>query len=497
MVFCIEEKEMKEILAESIPSYQKDRIFIAVRFLAEFTARAGGFVTFPLLARSIGSEGYGVQAQLGTINGILIPIAALGLGFTVVRVVAGRQSVVFISTRFLSSLLMVTVVSIGLAISVALLAQWLNDFFIKVSWATPVVRWSSLMIILTAWELTINDYYRARLRIVSYSLMQIFQTMVNIGGLVLVLLSGGGLLQVVWMWLAVKILFIWVAFGYFVAIGEIRLNVPLMSFREITDLLRFGWPIVVMGISACVMSIGDRAVIGYYLTSKQVGVYNAAYSLAGIFAAMGAPFWGPLYPLMAAHKNNNDLHALALSCRRYTNGYCFFSIPTLVGLTVLASPLLQLLGTEEFAIHPIMFGLIAMGLFSDQFSANVHYLVYLHNEPVFLRNIMVLSGVVNLVLNILTIPFWGIFGAALSTLVSYVFLDFLLFRRAVSYGYRINELYDFHSLKKYGFSAFVMALIIYFLMGYAQQSLILLIGLVGLGIVIYAFILLAMNLLRV
>lgn len=484
---------MNDFSVKSIPSLHKDRLLISIRFLAEFIARAGSFVTFPLLARSIGAEGYGVQAQLGTINGVLIPIAALGLGFAVVRVVAGRQNVAFVSTRFLSSLLMVTAVSAVLAAMVALLAPWLNALFIKVEWATRVVRWSALMIVLTAWELTLNDYYRARLRIVAYSLLQILQTMVNVGGLVLVLQSGGGLLEVIWVWLIVKLVFVILAFGYFVNTREIQLNVPLMPYREFRELLRFGWPIVLMGIGACVMSIGDRAVIGYYLTSRQVGIYNATYSLAGIFVALGAPFWGPLYPLMATHKKNNDRLALALSCRKYMNGYCFISIPALLGLTVLASPLLQALGSAEFAIHPLIFGLIALALFSDQFSASVHYIVYLHNEPVFMRNIVILSGIVNLILNILTIPLWGIFGAALSTLVAYALLDVLLFRRVISYGYRITALYDFRTLSKYTFSALVMAAIVYFLIWYPQQNLIKLVGMVGLGMVCYGFILLTVK----
>lgn len=468
---------------------QKDRLFIVIRFLAEFTSRAGSFVAFPLLVHFVGSEGYGVQAQLVTINGMLIPIAALGLGFTVVRVLAGRQTVAFISTRFFSSMLMVTVVSFVLAALVALAAPWLNDLFIKVEWATQVVRWSAWMIVLTAWELTLTDYYRARLRIVSYSLLQSFQAMANVLGLVLVLQSGGGLLQVIWAWLAVKLVFIFFSFGYFVATREIQLKASLMTFREIIELIRFSWPIVVMGISACVMSLGDRAIIGYYMTSKQVGIYNAAYSLAGIFTAIGAPFWGPLYPLMATYKNNNDWAALTLSCQKYTNGYCFISIPTLVGLTVLASPLLQTLGSGEFVIHPLIFGVIALGLFSDQFSANVYYLVYLHNEPVFMRNIMVLSGVINIILNIITIPFWGIFGAALSTLISYGLLDLLLFRRVISYGYRITELYDFHTLSKYIFSASVMAGIVYFLVRYVHHNFIMLLSVVGIGAACYGGIL--------
>jgi O-antigen/teichoic acid export membrane protein len=471
-------------------TFRRDRLFIAIRFLAEFIARAGSFVIFPILARSIGAEGYGVQAQLNTINGVLIPIATLGLGFAVVRVVAGHQNVDFVSARFFSSLLIVTIVSAALAALVALLAPWLNILFIKVEWATPVISWSSLMIVLSAWELMLNDYYRSRLRIIAYSLFQIFQILVSVGGIVLVLQSGGGLLEVIWVWLVAKFFFVLVAFGYFIGTGEIQFKVSLMPYRELKELIWFGWPLVVMGVSASIMSLGDRAVIGYYFNPKQVGVYNATYSLAGIFAAIGAPFWGPLYPIMATHKNNNDYSALALNCRKYMNGYCFISIPTFVGLTVLASPLLQVLGSAEFAIPPLLFGLIALGLFSDQFSASVHYLIYLHNEPIFIRNIVILSAMVNLILNILIVPLWGILGASLSTFFSYILLDILLFRRVVSYGYRITELYDFHTLSEYAFSALVMAVVVYLLMKYCRNNLIMLVGVVGLGVVCYGVILL-------
>jgi O-antigen/teichoic acid export membrane protein len=488
---------MKEVLAESIIFYKKDRIFIAVRFLAEFAARAGSFVTFPLLARFIGSEGYGVQAQLGAMNGVLIPVATLGLGFAVVRVVAGHQTNAYVSTRFFSTMLLVTVASSFLAGFITLVAPWVNVLFIKVEWATSVVRWSAWMIVLTAWELTLNDYYRARLRIISYSLLQIFQTMGNIGGLILVLQLGGGLLQVVWVWLAVKLVFLLCAFIYFIRLGEIRFQTSLLSRRELFELIWFGWPIVVMGISASIMSLGDRAVIGYYFNSKQVGIYNATYSLAGVFVAIGAPFWGPLYPIIATYKNNNDRAAIALSCRKYMNSYCLIGIPILVGLTILASPLLQVLGSSEFAINPFLFGVIALALFADQFSASTHYLVYLYNEPLFMRNIMVLSGIVNLLLNILTIPFWGILGAAISTLISYVLLDILIFRRVTSYGYRITELYDFRTLTKYAFSASIMAVVVYIFVDYTRQDLIRLFGWVGFGMVCYVGILLAVQELRV
>jgi O-antigen/teichoic acid export membrane protein len=200
---------------------------------------------------------------------------------------------------------------------------------------------------------------------------------------------------------------------------------------------------------------------------------------------------------MATHKNNNDSNALGLICRRYTNGYCLVSIPALLGMTVLASSLLQTLGTSEFAISPLLFGLIALGLFSDQFSASAHYLVYLHNEATFMRNIMVLSGILNLLLNILTIPFWGILGAAISTLLSYALLDFLLFRRVISYGYRIAELYDFRTLGKFALGAIGMTIAIYLMKGYAKPNLVVMVGIVGIGLICYGMILIAVKGFRV
>ena len=472
---------------------RKGRFFILFRFLAEFTARASSIITFPLLARCLGAEGYGIQAQIWTITGFLVPVATLGLGFSVVRMVAGNAGIHFVSTRFYSSLMMVVVVSSVLAGGVLFAAPVLNALVVKVDWAIPILRWSALMVVLTALELTLNDYYRARLRIVEYSLFQMFQTLINVLGLVLVLLWGGRLLEVVLLSIAVKAIFVLLVLGYFLTTREVEWPIRLMPWSELSKMVRFGIPIVIMGVSAWMMSLGDRAVIGYYLSAEKVGVYNAAYSLALILVALATPFWGPLYPVMALHKNKGDIAGLTAVCRKYTSGYLLIGIPALVGLTVLASPLLQALGSAEFAIHPITFGMISLGLFSDQFAVNAHYLVYLHDEPGFMRNIMILGGCVNLALNIVAIPFLGITGAAMATLLSYALIDVLLFRRIASYGYRLVDLYSFRLIGQYVLSAAIMGGVVYAVCRHVQQGITQLGALVFIGVICYGVVLLALN----
>ncbi len=468
-------------------------LFILFRFGAEFAARASTFITFPLLTTYLGTEGYGVQTQITTINNILVPVATLGLGFSVVRVVAGNTDAAYTSARFASTLLLSVGVSLALAAAVILAAPLLNALFVKVAWATTVIRWSALLIVVAAVERLLTDYYRARLRIMAYSVFQVAQTAAYVGGVVLVFSAGGGLLEVVQAMLLVKGATILLMALYFWRAGEIRLRTRLMPRAELAAMVQFGIPIVVMGISTWMLSLGDRTVIGYFMSASEVGVYGAAYTLAGLIGVLAMPFWGPLYPLMATYKNNGDVGGLAAVCRRYTSAYLLVGIPALFGLTILSSDLLRILGTAAFAVHPLLFGLIIVGLFSDQFAATTHYLVYLHNEPKFLRNITVLAGALNIGLNVALVPALGIWGAALTTCVTYVLLDVLLFRRVAAYGYHLTNLYDLRATGKYLLSAAAMSVIVGVAHSQGADDLPHLLALVALGAACYGIVLFTVN----
>jgi O-antigen/teichoic acid export membrane protein len=462
----------------------KNHIFIAIRFFAEFTSRASTLITFPLMARYLGTEGYGVNAQTNTIISFLIPIATLGLGFGIVRLIAGKQSIQSISSRFYSTIVVVSLVSSVLSLIIFFLAPFINQFFIKVEWATDIIRWSSPLIFLSALELAIKDYFRARLRIISYSAFQILQTITYVIGVTLILTKGGGLLQVIILWLCIKIIFNTVTLIYFVLVGEISVNVSFMPKEELLSLIRFGFPIVIAGIGTWVTNVGDRWVIGYFMTIKDVAVYNAAYTLAGIIPALASPFWNPLYPLMSSYYNDKNFQALFQASRKYSNGFCLIGIPAVTGLVLLANPLLVKFGSSDFSIHPLIFGFIILGLFIDQFSASLYYQIYLNNDPHFIQNSVLVTSGVNILLNLVSVPTLGILGAAASTFFSYMLLDFILLKRVMSFGIHINEIYDFQNISKYFFSTVIMSIGVLFIMRFYDSNLMMLVvaSVIGAGV---------------
>ncbi|MHC1783306.1 MAG: oligosaccharide flippase family protein [Anaerolineaceae bacterium] len=471
--------------SSTIKLLTKSNTYIIFRFLAEFTSRASSLITFPLMARYLGTEGYGVNTQTSVIISFLIPVATLGLGFGVVRIMAGNQTIRNVSARLYSTLITVIIASAFLSFLMFLSAPFLNKLFIKVDWATEIIRWSAPLILFTAVEMAIKDYYRARLRIISYSVMQSLQTVCYVSAVALVLTSGGGLLQVVWAWLGIKLGFNLICLFYLMIIKEIEPFPSFMPLQELLDILRFGFPIVVAGLGTWITSVGDRWVIGFFMNIRDVAIYNAAYTLAGVISAIASPFWNPLYPEMASSYNNNDMPALHRACRKYTNGFALIGIPSVAGLILLANPLLIKLGSSDFSIDTVTFALLILGLFSDQISANAHYLVYLHNEPKYMRNVSIISGLTNLVLNLTTIPFLGITGAALATFFSYLLLDFLLFRRVLSYGINITDVYDLTSLIKYAGASLVMVVVVSSFMYFYEMTFIMTLMMAGLGGFVY------------
>lgn len=471
-----------------------NQLNISARFLSELVVRASGLIVFPLMARGLGPEGYGVYSQLGVINGALIPLAMMGLGFSVVRLVSGKNDPVFVGVRFMTSLILVLGVSSCLAIGVALIAPVLNALFIKIDWADSVIRWSSALIVCSAVLLTLGEYFRARLQIVAQSLFQIAATVAGVVGVAIVLYIGGGVLTVVKVMLATQMIQIAVMFVYFSRSNGLSLRGQLMPRDELMEMVRFGGPIIVMDVGFWLFSMSDRLIIGYYLNMKDAGVYSAACALATIPAALAAPFWYTLYPLMAAHKNNVDQEKIMAVCRKYSRSYFVFGIPALLGLAVLAPDILFVLGSGKFEIHPAIFGIIALGLFSFQFGVIAHYLIGLHNEPHFLRNVILLCGMTNIGLNLILVPPLGIAGVALSTLVSYLLLDIMVFRRVISYGYRFTSLYDVGAIGKIAISTVPMAAAVYlFRVGFVGVSFMELFGAIFLGIAVYALSFFAVN----
>jgi O-antigen/teichoic acid export membrane protein len=111
-----------------------------------------------------------------------------------------------------------------------------------------------------------------------------------------------------------------------------------------------------------------------------------------------------------------------------------FSVPSAFGLWVLAKPIIAVLTTSEFvetgqSITPIVaFSIIFYG-FGEIFAL----MLLLYKKSVLYSIVGGLAAVINFGLNIVLIPIYGILGAAISTLIAYIFYFIFMYYQTTKY----------------------------------------------------------------
>ena len=138
--------------------------------------------------------------------------------------------------------------------------------------------------------------------------------------------------------------------------------------------------------------------------------------------------------------------------------YLLITIPACVGVSLLSKPLLYMLTTtiiadNGFMITPVVaLGAVFMGIYGI-----VNNIIILEKRTTILAHIWIAVAILNIVLNILAVPYIGIYGAGLSTLLCY----FFAFAVTLIYSKKYASLpFDYKSIFKIIVSSVIMGIFV-------------------------------------
>lgn len=218
------------------------------------------------------------------------------------------------------------------------------------------------------------------------------------------------------------------------------------------DMPHFTLPLALVGIFSWITSVGDRYVLGRFMDPATVGIYSMSY---GLVATPMLSAWGAvaqvLYPVLfgaAAKRSDSRLHALC--GLQLCIVVCLLLAMLVVHFAGEGLALVFLGHRFQKGVAPLLFwitaghGLLIMGMACDLFA--------MAGKKT--GRIMVaygISAIVNVVMNILLVPRFGMMGAAWATCATYgaylaVMLGFvlvpLLSPKADAVGTQIGETKD-------------------------------------------------------
>lgn len=180
--------------------------------------------------------------------------------------------------------------------------------------------------------------------------------------------------------------------------------------------LSFGIPMVFHTLSHNVLTSSDRIMMQQFnVSGNLIGIYSFFYTLASILNSILSALnnsWVPFYMDNLANKNYTKLNKMIVS---YTK---LFTAITL-GLLMLAREMTYFFANEEYweglPVLPIIICAIYC-LFLYQFYVNYESF---EEKPRVITMGTVIAAIENIVLNYIFIPKFGIYGAAIATLISY------------------------------------------------------------------------------
>jgi O-antigen/teichoic acid export membrane protein len=188
------------------------------------------------------------------------------------------------------------------------------------------------------------------------------------------------------------------------------------------ELLAFSATMFTVAFLNYAMSITDRFMLGILSTSEDVGIYNIAFIISNILTLVYMGFNYSFAPVVSELYNNDRIPELSSLYASLTRAVSIIVVPAFIWLVGFGDDLLRIFG-HEFVVGQtalVVLGLGAVVRCAVGFVANL--LMMSGYQRYNVVNIVV-STLLNIVLNLYFIPKYGVLGAAIATTISVVVIS--------------------------------------------------------------------------
>lgn len=230
----------------------------------------------------------------------------------------------------------------------------------------------------------------------------------------------------------------------------------------IKEMLGYSFPLIFSAISVQLLAIGDRYIIKYLLDYSQVGIYSLGYKIAGVLNVLVVQAFAlGFVPIAFKMQRSPDAAIFYKKVFKYLSMILVFGA---LGLSLFSREILLVFAQKpEFYIAYKIVPLITIAFvfkgLQNMFMLGFHYV----KKTKYVAYIVTLALFVNIGLNFVLIPIFGIWGAALTTVVSSLLisvLSYIVSQRFYPVKYEIGKM----------LIVFAAGFVLYFISGFLADS---------------------------
>jgi len=231
------------------------------------------------------------------------------------------------------------------------------------------------------------------------------------------------------------------------------------------ELIIFSLPLLLVSVLSQIMNWTDTLMLGYFKIAEVVGLYNAALPLAQ-FVSMALSSMLFIYmPIVSELHAKNRIYEMKRSYTVLTKWLSVVTLPLVIIFVFFPRTTLSFLFGAKYILASTALQILAIGFFINNLLGPNGATLMAIGKTKFLMYVTFAAAALNIILNIILIPVYGINGAAVATVTALISINII---RSIKL-YSISKI---HSLEKKIIKPMILSVILLLIIYFIAKNLI-------------------------
>lgn len=240
---------------------------------------------------------------------------------------------------------------------------------------------------------------------------------------VLLFLIGASLTAISWVFLLDAIIM-----SFLILLAYFYNNQHIFTWKINTSRIRQNikqcWPLILSGLTVIIYMRVDQIMLGHMINYEAVGIYTAATRLSEIWYFIPMAIMASVNPILISARNNNKENYYN-KLKMILNILVFMAIVIAIITSLFSHYIIYILyGKQYLQSSTVLIIHIWTGVFVCMGVATSQWFI-LENKQILAFYRTLYGAIINILMNFLLIPNYGVIGAAISTLIAMLCAGFL------------------------------------------------------------------------
>jgi len=191
------------------------------------------------------------------------------------------------------------------------------------------------------------------------------------------------------------------------------------------------WPFGLLSILGAIMLNTDIIMLGWMRSATEVGYYSAAQKIIQLLYVLPTLLATSIFPTLARNVKDNPLIAKTI-LEKSVALVIIASVPIAAGGIILAQPIINLLFGSEYLPSVMTFKILMVTILIVYPSTLIGNAIFAYDHHKYFLIFVSAAAIGNAFFNALLIPPFGIEGAAISTIITQLISNTLIWRKMKS-----------------------------------------------------------------